>query len=197
MDKIPEQNQRVTRTPKLVKNLLLVVSAAFFFGFALVPLYNIACEKVLGIKLAQEATAAEEPSIIVDTTRTITVQFDATVNSALNWSFKPKIPSMEVHPGELNKAWYVVSNPQNKPVVGHAVPSVAPNTASIFFNKTECFCFTEQMLAANETREMPVSFRIDPKLPKQVKTITLGYVFYLSDSSTQIQSTASGTSFLQ
>jgi cytochrome c oxidase assembly protein subunit 11 len=69
--------------------------------------------------------------------------------------------------------------------VGQAVPSVAPNVASIYFSKTECFCFTEQKLAAGETREMPVRFVVDPALPDTISTLTLSYTFYLNDVATQ------------
>ncbi len=70
-------------------------------------------------------------------------------------------------------------------MVGNAVPSVAPNAANLYFLKTECFCFTEQLLAPGETREMPVRFVIDPALPREVRTLTLSYVFFRNDIATE------------
>jgi cytochrome c oxidase assembly protein subunit 11 len=177
---------------RLVKRLAVVAGCAFFLGFGLVPLYEIACEKVFGIKLdgnpvAQDAATAGG----VDTSRWVTVQFDATVNSRLGWQFAPRVRSIRVHPGELVEAWYDATNPAPTALVGNAVPSIAPSSASMYFNKTECFCFTEQLLGAGETRGMPVRFVVDPKLPPEVRTITLGYVFYLNDTATRRLATAS------
>jgi cytochrome c oxidase assembly protein subunit 11 len=170
----------------VVRRLLVVVAAAFFLGFALVPLYEIACEKVFGIKLdGAGVTASEARAMTVDPSRTIRVRFDATVNSALDWEFAPKHRVVEVHPGQLTQAWFTATNRASHPVVGNAVPSVAPNTASIYFNKTECFCFTEQLLAGGETRDMPVVFVIDPAIPREVRELTLGYAFFLNDTATR------------
>lgn len=171
---------------RLVKRLGLVAATAFFLGFGLVPLYEIACEKVFGIKLDGDPVAQEvavAPG--VDESRWVTVQFDATVNSKLGWEFHPKVRNIQVRPGQLVEAWYEATNPAPTALVGNAVPSVAPSTASMYFNKTECFCFTEQLLGPGETRDMPVRFVVDPKLPPEVRTITLGYVFYLNDSATR------------
>ncbi len=177
---------RQRRSLALVKQLGLVAAATFLLGFTLVPLYEIACEKVFGIKLDDQAVdATVATSGGVDRTRTVRVQFDATVNSSLPWHFKPKTFSIDVHPGELTEVYYEATNPTASAMVGNAVPSVAPSTASIWFNKTECFCFTEQMLEAGQTRDLPVRFVIDPKLPREVTTLTLGYVFYLNNTATQ------------
>ena len=180
------QERAAASARRLVKRLGLVAAAAFFLGFGLVPLYEIACEKVFGIKL-DGTPVAQESAVAggVDTSRWVTVQFDATVNSKLGWQFEPRVHSMQVRPGELVEAWYDATNPADTALVGNAVPSVAPSTASMYFNKTECFCFTEQLLAAGESRGMPVRFVVDPKLPPEVRTITLGYVFYLNDTATQ------------
>lgn len=170
----------------VVRRLLAVVAAAFLLGFALVPLYEIACEKVFGIKLDEGGVSvAEARAMTVDRSRTIRVRFDASVNSKLDWDFAPKHAVVEVHPGELTQAWFTATNRVDHPVVGNAVPSVAPNTASMYFNKTECFCFTEQLLAAGETRDMPVVFVIDPAIPPEVREVTLGYAFFLNDTATR------------
>jgi len=166
-------------TKRIVKLALLVCAGAFLFGFAMVPLYRIACEQVFGLKLKSDpVNSAKLNGLEKDESRLITVQFVSNVNSALAWEFTPEVTSMQVHPGKLNEAWFDATNKAASAIVGKAVPSVAPNTASLYFNKTECFCFTEQMLQAGESRRMPVRFFVDPKLPPEIETITLSYTFY-------------------
>ena len=170
----------------VVKRALIVAALAFVFCFSLVPLYRIACEVVFGIKLEQGAVGeAKAASFTVDESRLVTVEFVASVNSQLPWTFKPDVPSMKVHPGQPAEALFHAKNNATMQIVGNAVPSVAPSTASSFFNKTECFCFTEQPLLAGEEKPMPVKFIIDPALPKDVSTVTLSYTFYTNDIATQ------------
>lgn len=170
---------------KTFRTIALVSAASFVFAFSLVPLYRIACEKVFGIKLEQgPAGEAQVAGLAVDESRTITVEFDGTVNSKLPWEFKPTRLSMQVHPGKLYEMNYVARNVSDHAIVGNAAPSVAPSTASTFFNKTECFCFTEQLLAAGEERLMPVRFIVDPALPDNVTTLTLSYTFFSNDAAT-------------
>jgi cytochrome c oxidase assembly protein subunit 11 len=160
--------------------LLGVSLAAFAFTFSLVPLYRIACEKVFGIRL--EKGPGEAAAGVARKARVVTVQFDGGVNSKLPWSFHPEQLTMQVVPGELNEALYYARNDGKRPIVGSAVPSVAPARASGYFTKTECFCFTAQTLQAGEKRDMPVRFIVDPDLPADVKTITLSYTFFKNDS---------------
>lgn len=168
-----------------LKAAALVSVAGFFLTFGLVPLYYIACEKVFGIKLEQgPAGEARVAGLQVDESRTITVEFDGTVNSRLPWEFSPSVVRMEVVPGRPYEATYVARNTSDHAIVGNAAPSVAPSTASTFFNKTECFCFTEQLLQAGEERLMPVRFIVDPALPDNVTTLTLSYTFYSNDAAT-------------
>ena len=166
-----------------IAKMVLVAIAAFGFSFSLIPLYRIACEKVLGIRL--ERTAAQGVLRQAQDERTkgrvVTVQFDGGVNSKLPWQFAPNQLTMTVHPGEQYEATYKATNTSARPIVGSAVPSVAPARASGYFNKTECFCFTAQTLQAGETRDMPVRFIVDPNLPDDVKTITLSYTFFKND----------------
>ncbi|RMH89019.1 cytochrome c oxidase assembly protein [Lysobacter pythonis] len=175
-------------TPKRRRGLgrmLLVALLAFGFSFALVPLYRIACEKVLGIRLEQgpaNATAATRRG--VDETRWVTVQFDGGVNSALPWEFHPRQLSMKVRPGRQYETTYYARNTSRRVIVGSAVPSVAPARGSRYFNKTECFCFTAQTLRPGESRDMPVRFIVDPGLPKDVNTLTLSYAFFRNDPLT-------------
>ncbi|MFO7339256.1 MAG: cytochrome c oxidase assembly protein [Lysobacteraceae bacterium] len=160
-----------------------VAVAAFAFSFSLVPLYRIACEKVFGIRLEQGPGQVRQAGAVPQS-RTVTVQFDGSVNSRLPWSFEPAQLTMQVVPGQLNEAVYYARNEADRPIVGSAVPSVAPARASGHFTKTECFCFTAQTLQPGETREMPVRFIVDPDLPGDVKTITLSYTFYKNDALT-------------
>ncbi|VXC17673.1 Cytochrome c oxidase assembly protein [Luteimonas sp. 9C] len=163
-----------------IGKLVGVSIVAFAFTFSLVPLYRIACEKVFGIRLENSAVAAPATAA-TPAERWVTVEFDATVNSRLPWSFHPNETRMRVRVGEQYETTYYAHNDSTAPVVGSATPSVAPARASGFFQKTECFCFTAQTLEAGETRDMPVRFIIDPSLPKDVNTVTLSYTFFKND----------------
>ena len=177
-------NAAPARKTSGITRMVLVAIAAFGFSFSLIPLYRIACEKVLGIRL--ERTAAEGVATAKQATneRVITVQFDGGVNSKLPWQFAPNQLTMSVRPGEQYEATYKAVNTSSRAIVGSAVPSVAPARASGYFSKTECFCFTAQTLQAGETRDMPVRFIVDPNLPADVKTITLSYTFFKNDALT-------------
>jgi cytochrome c oxidase assembly protein subunit 11 len=124
----------------------------------------------------RDTTAREAKNTQVDTTRTISIELDANARGPL--SFKPERNSIDVHPGEVMTVMYQVSNGQPRAVQAQAIPSYAPKQATEYFKKIECFCFTQQTLAANETKLLPVVFVVDPKLPKDVKTITLSYTFF-------------------
>ncbi len=166
-----------------VGKMVGVALAAFGFAFALVPLYRIACEKLFGVRLEQGPAQVVAMSV-AKRERWVTVQFDGGVNSKLPWEFEPAQVSMRVQPGRQYEASYFARNVGERAIVGNAVPSVAPARASGYFNKTECFCFTAQTLAAGEARDMPVRFIIDPALPAGVNTITLSYTFYKNDGQT-------------
>jgi len=172
--------------------LVLVALAAFGFSFALVPLYEVACEKVFGIRLENKAVQAPT-SDQVDLDRVVTVIFDGGVNSKLPWAFEPNQLEMQVHPGKLYETTYFARNKSDAPVVGSAVPSVAPARASAYFTKTECFCFTAQTLVAGESRDMPVRFIVDPNLPEGINTLTLSYTFFRNDALTADLRAAGGT----
>ena len=170
---------------KTFRTIALVSAGSFVFAFSMVPLYRIACEKVFGIKLEQVAAGeAKLAGIEENVARTVTIEFDGTVNSKLPWAFAPQQLTMQVHPGRMYEASYVARNTSDHAIVGNAAPSVAPSVASTYFNKTECFCFTEQLLQAGEERAMPVRFVVDPALPDYVTTITLSYTFFSNDAAT-------------
>lgn len=170
---------------RTLKRIALISAGSFVFAFSLVPLYNVACEKIFGIKLERGAIGAQAAAgMNSQVAREVRIQFDSTVNSKLPWDFKPVQESMVVQPGKQYEAMYVARNKAATAIVGNAAPSIAPTEASGFFAKTECFCFTEQMLKAGEERQMPVRFIVNPSLPKDVSTITLSYTFYINDSAT-------------
>jgi cytochrome c oxidase assembly protein subunit 11 len=169
----------------VLRRAAIACAIAFVFAFSLVPIYRIACEKLFGIRL--ESTPTGEQTLAgyaVDESREVIVEFDTTVNSKLPWSFRAERQRMVVHPGQLAEAIFHARNEDAVVIVGNAVPSVAPSSASIFFNKTECFCFTEQLLGPGEERAMPVRFVIDPALPAGVQTLTLSYTFYNNEGAT-------------
>jgi cytochrome c oxidase assembly protein subunit 11 len=166
----------------MVRKLAVVTVLMFAFGYALVPLYKAICE-MTGINvlaLGEQALKGVNPLLPantqVDTSRTITVEFDA--NSRGPWDFKPGQRSVEVHPGELTTVMYEFQNIQNRRMSAQAIPSYAPQQASAHFNKLECFCFNQHTLEPGEKKSWPVAFVIDPKLSKDVKTITLSYTFF-------------------
>jgi len=113
----------------------------------------------------------------VDLSRTVTIEFDSNTHN-LPWRFRPLQNYVKVHPGELTTVEYEIVNVREAPVTGQAVPSYGPQRAGEYFQKVECFCFTQQTLAPGETRRMPVVFVVDPKLPKDVNTIALSYTFF-------------------
>lgn len=156
----------------------------FCFGvFAMPPLYDVLCD-LTGVNADIEQTSVlVATSDSVDTERLVTIEFDTNINTALPWKFKAMANKSKVHPGELAEMIFVAENKTDQTVFGQAIPSIAPASASAFFSKTECFCFTRQVLAANERKEMVVRFVVDSKLPKDIKTITLSYTFFRSPDS--------------
>ncbi|MDD0812290.1 cytochrome c oxidase assembly protein [Curvibacter sp. RS43] len=172
---------------RMVRKLVVVAAGMFAFGYALVPMYQAICE-FTGINILALAER-EVPGVgsvgknvrlpdntQVDLTRTITVEFDA--NSRGPWEFKPAQRSVQVHPGELTTVMYEFQNVQNRRMSAQAIPSYAPRQAAAHFNKVECFCFNQYTLEPGEKKEWPVAFVVDPKLSKDVTTITLSYTFF-------------------
>ena len=167
---------------RMLAKLLVVTVLMFGFGYALVPVYKAICN-ALGINVlsisereASGNTWAKQHNTQIDSSRTITIEFDA--NARGPWEFKAAKRFVDVHPGELATVIYEFRNVQNRTMAAQAIPSYAPMQAMPHFNKLECFCFTEHTLKPGEVRQWPVTFVIDPKLPKEVRTITLSYTFF-------------------
>jgi cytochrome c oxidase assembly protein subunit 11 len=161
----------------MLGKLLVIVVMMAGFGYALVPMYKKICE-VTGISASKTVNAAPARNTQVDTTRLITIEFVAATNQQMPWRFEPLKPTVELHPGEVVEMRYRVVNTTDKNMTGQAVASYGPAYAGKYLNKLECFCFKQQTLAAHETREMPVVFRLSPELPPEVRTVTLSYTFF-------------------
>jgi cytochrome c oxidase assembly protein subunit 11 len=155
------------------------VAAMVGMAYASVPLYDWFCRATGFGGKPQIATSAPQGAL----GRTITVRFDANVLSGLPWRFEPDQNAVAVRLGEVVTVNYVATNLAARETVGQAAYNVAPGTTGAYFNKINCFCFTEQRLGPGEKREMPVVFYIDPALAKDselddLNTITLSYSFY-------------------
>ena len=183
---------------RMLRKLVVVALGMFGFGYALVPMYKAICE-ITGVNIlalgekelpgSGNARLESVKNTQVDTSRTITVEFDA--NARGPWHFKPMQSSVQVHPGELTTVMYEFQNVQNRTMSAQAIPSYAPHEAAAYFNKVECFCFNQYTLAPGEKKQWPVVFVVDSKLAKNVNTITLSYTFFEVGSKTP--SAPSGT----
>lgn len=162
---------------RLVGLLTVMVIFMFGFGFALVPIYNSLC-KTLGIngKITLEAKTYDKPTVTDD--RFVVVEFVATNNSGIPWSFYPKTRKIKLHPGEITKLEFYAENKTNNKMTVQAIPSVTPGIAAKYIKKTECFCFTQQTLGGHEAMNMPLLFHLDSDLPKNITTITLAYTLF-------------------
>jgi cytochrome c oxidase assembly protein subunit 11 len=159
----------------MLVRLSVVALAMFGFGYALVPMYDAICA-ALGVD-SLVARSEAPANTQVDGSRTVTVELDANAHN-LPWRFRPLVGQVKVHPGEVATVEYEIANVRSEAVSAQAVPSYGPARAGEYFHKMECFCFKQQTLAPGETRRMPVVFVVDPKLPKDVNTITLSYTFF-------------------
>ncbi len=161
---------------------VLVVVFMGGLAWASVPFYDWFC-RVTGFGGATNVAEAES-DVILD--ETIKVRFDASLERDMPWTFKPEVREMEIRIGETGLAFYEAHNPLSVPIAGQASYNVTPYEAGAFFDKIECFCFTEQVLMPGETVMMPVSFFVDPAIVddregQYVHTITLSYTFYQID----------------
>jgi len=163
---------------KVIAKLLITVVAMFGFGFALVPLYDVFCY-VTGLNGKTGVQVGSFDSVEADTSREIKVEFLTSLNEYMPWEFKALQDAVKVHPGQPTKVDFLVRNKTDKDMIGQAIPSVAPGIAAKYFQKTECFCFTEQKLKAGEEKVMPVVFIVDPSISEDVHEITLSYTFFI------------------
>ena len=159
-------------------HLFLIPVAMFGFGYLMVPIYNVFCD-LTGLNgktgsISIEQVLADQ----IDENRLVKVEFISSLNQEAQWEFSPAVKSMMVNPGKPYTTSYLAINQLDEEMVGQAIPSVAPSKAASYFNKTECFCFNQQKFEANEEKQMPLTFVVDPELPKDVNTVTLSYTFF-------------------
>ncbi len=166
--------------------LAAVTGLMFGFGYALVPLYNVFCE-ITGLNGKTGRVSAETAArVVVDESRLVTIEFVTNVNAGMPWEFRPLVNKISVHPGAETTVQFEARNIARVAITGSAVPSVAPNSAARYLSKTECFCFRQQSLGPEETRTMPVRFIVDPRLPGDVKVLTLAYTFFEAVNTSSI-----------
>ena len=170
---------------RLAVRLGVAALAMFGFGFALVPLYDVFCQ-VTGLN-GKTGEAVRTAGNNVDASRWVTVEFNSDVMPGLPWRFEPRQHRVRVHPGERVTAWFTVKNVADRPLIGRAVPSVTPAIAASHFRKIECFCFSQQRLAAGEQKDMPVTFVVARELPAEVGVLTLSYAFFPNEKTVLAQ----------
>jgi cytochrome c oxidase assembly protein subunit 11 len=168
----PHRNRIVAAT------LVGVVAGMVGLSFAAVPLYDLFCDVTGYGGRTQRAESAADRTL----EREVIVRFDANV-SGLPWDFRPEVPQVHVKLGETAMVNFVAENTGSTATVGTATFNVQPDTAGVYFNKIECFCFTEQPLQPGERVEMPVQFFVSPELEADrqlnaTRTITLSYTFF-------------------
>lgn len=168
--------QSVAKPNNSALKLALAAIAMFGFGFALVPLYDVFCE-ITGIN-GKTSGQVERVEQWIDTSRTIKVQFVTTNNEGMPWEFEALQEEVEMHPGAWTQVNFWASNPTSEDMVGQAVPSASPSEAAPYVQKTECFCFSQQTLAAGEGRKMPLIFSLDPNIPSHVQKVTMSYTLF-------------------
>ena len=159
--------------------LASVVAAMVGLSFASVPLYRVFCAATGFGGTTQRASAA--PRKVSDAV--VTVRFDAETAPGLGWEFRPLVSHVEVHPGEQREVFFRAVNHSAAAVTGSATFNVTPTKTGIYFDKLQCFCFTEQRLGPGESRDMGVTFFVDPDLLKdpdtrEVRSITLSYTMF-------------------
>ena len=159
--------------------VLLIALAMFGFGFAMVPLYNTLC-KVLGIDETslREADTFNSDTLFVDKSRVINMEFTAHNHGNIRWHFQPVAHKLRVYPGEVKQITYFAKNNEGRTMTVQAIPSITPAFAAKYFKKVACFCFEKQTLEKGRSKDLPLLFYIDPKLPKDIKTISLSYTLF-------------------
>ncbi len=162
---------------RVIRWCLAGVVGMFAFGFALVPLYDVFCD-ITGINGKTSGRYESTEASAVDMNRTVKVQFLAQNGPDMPWVFRPVSRSVEVHPGEATTVNFYAENPTDRDMVGQAVPSLSPSEGTLYFHKTECFCFNQQPLAAGQNTKMPLVFIVDQDLPSHITKLTLSYTLY-------------------
>lgn len=161
------------KTRKIAAICALIAMFMFSFSFALSPLYQTFCQ-VTG--LSTNINIAQQPDALND--GQVTVQFVTTNNRNIPWEFYPETNSINTVREKNTAVMFYAKNTTSHRMTVQAIPSYMPVIAVKYFHKIECFCFQQQTLAAGESKKMPVIFRLDKKLPRDVGTITLAYTLF-------------------
>ncbi len=169
----------------------LLVLGMLGLGYASVPLYRIFCQ-VTGYGGTTQRVDAAQAATVQAAGKVISVRFDSNVNSTLPWSFKPEQAVDKVSIGVRDMAIFIATNNSDEPVIGTATFNVTPLLAGQYFNKVQCFCFTEQLLKPGQTVRMPVLYYIDPAIlddpeTQDINEITLSYTFYRSKDGKAVE----------
>jgi cytochrome c oxidase assembly protein subunit 11 len=164
---------------RIALRLVGVVLLMGVLAWVAVPFYSWFC-KTTGFGGTPNVAEAES-DVILD--ELITIRFDANVERGMPWKFKPVVNEMTLRIGETGLAFFEATNPTDRVIAGAASYNVSPDQAGYYFDKIQCFCFTEQVLQPHETVQMPVSFFVDPELVKDkeagyIRNITLSYTFH-------------------
>lgn len=173
------------KTTNTVIKLVLSAVLMLGFGYALVPLYDVFCD-LTGLRFTADSAELVPQEIVVDESRLITVEFDISRNQDMPWEIRPEVSHIKVHPGQVYTTSYIAKNVTNKKMIGQAIPSITPYVANRHLIKTECFCFNSQPIEAGEEVNMALSFMLNPKLPKDVKVVTLSYTFFDITNSAKV-----------
>ncbi|EKD91705.1 MAG: Cytochrome c oxidase, assembly transmembrane protein CoxG [uncultured bacterium] len=165
------------KNKRLIRKIIIGVLFMFGFCYLMVPLYSLVCKQA-GINGRGNFRATDDPTIKIDKSRTIQVEFSTMIHGNLAMQFRPLIRRINIHPGETKEVYFFAENDTGKRITVQAVPSIAPGEAAKYLKKTECFCFTQQSFFKGEKADMPVIFRIDPDVPKEVKFVVLNYTMF-------------------
>ena len=169
----------VDRNARLAWRLVFVVAGMLGLAYAAVPLYQAFC-RATGFAGTPLVASSDDHPVIA---RTVRVRFDSNVDPNLPWRFEPLEREVEVHLGEEKLVFFRASNLSQRPIVGTATYNVTPESSAPWFNKLQCFCFTEQLLLPGQSADLPVVFFVDPEMDKDrryddIRTVTLSYTFY-------------------
>ena len=167
------------KNARIAWTLVLVTAGMLGMAYAAVPLYQAFC-KATGFAGTPLVAQSDDRPVIK---RTVTVRFDTNVDPNLSWRFEPEQREVKVHLGEEKLVFFKATNLSQRPIVGTATYNVTPERTAGWFNKIQCFCFTEQLLKPGQTVDMPVVFFVDSDMDKDrryddINTITLSYTFY-------------------
>ena len=171
----------IDRNTRLAWTMVLIVGGMLGLSYAAVPLYEAFC-RATGFGGTPLIAQSDDHPVIA---RTMVVRFDSNTDPALPWRFEPEQRSVKVHLGEQKLVYFRATNQSDRPIVGTATYNITPESSARWFNKIQCFCFTEQLLKPGQTIDMPVLFFVDPDMDKDrrfddVHTVTLSYTFYES-----------------